>query len=147
MERTCKKCGETKPIEKFKKRDTCIYGRGHVCKTCSRKSYRKTPAYKKARVRANARYRKKYPDKIKEYDKKYRLSHPYGERQKETEKKRRKKNADKLTDRHVINVIRHVKKIKAETIRQYPEFIQTYRQQLKVKRLLKQKQDENTKTG
>ena len=144
MERTCNECGEIKPIEKFKK---TRYGFRYKCKTCMRKLNSKTPAYKKAQARASIKYRKKYSDKIKEKNKKYRLSHPYGEKQKKSEKKRRKKNSDKLTDRYVINIIRHVKKIKAKTIRQHPEFIENYRQQIKFKRLLKQKKDENTKTG
>ncbi len=37
MERTCKKCGETKPIEEFVKAPTCKYGRSHVCLECSHK--------------------------------------------------------------------------------------------------------------
>jgi len=34
MERTCKKCGETKPIEDFKKNKACKYGYTYKCHDC-----------------------------------------------------------------------------------------------------------------
>jgi hypothetical protein len=34
MERTCKKCGETKPIEEFVEDKKCILGHLHICKKC-----------------------------------------------------------------------------------------------------------------
>jgi len=40
MERTCKKCGETKPIEKFRHNKNCKYGRGYMCNKCRHKQYR-----------------------------------------------------------------------------------------------------------
>ena len=36
MERTCKKCGETKPIEEFTKSPFCIYGYSYSCSDCKR---------------------------------------------------------------------------------------------------------------
>lgn len=34
MERTCKKCGETKPLEEFRKNKRCQFGRAHTCSAC-----------------------------------------------------------------------------------------------------------------
>lgn len=33
--RTCKKCGETKPLDSFHKHPTCVGGRLHKCKSCA----------------------------------------------------------------------------------------------------------------
>jgi 5-methylcytosine-specific restriction endonuclease McrA len=35
MTRTCKKCGETKPLDMFMKSRNCRHGRSHQCKACS----------------------------------------------------------------------------------------------------------------
>jgi 5-methylcytosine-specific restriction endonuclease McrA len=35
MMRTCRKCGETKPLEQFVKASRCYHGRSHQCKACS----------------------------------------------------------------------------------------------------------------
>jgi hypothetical protein len=34
--RTCNKCGETKPLDEFRKNNTCTHGREPVCKACRR---------------------------------------------------------------------------------------------------------------
>lgn len=39
MERTCKKCQTSKPLEKFPKSKTCKEGRKHVCRACQTKAW------------------------------------------------------------------------------------------------------------
>lgn len=41
MERTCKKCGETKPIEEFARSIECKNGYRYTCKICLNKSHLK----------------------------------------------------------------------------------------------------------
>jgi hypothetical protein len=36
--RTCKKCGETKPLDEFRQNLSCLYGREPVCKECKNKA-------------------------------------------------------------------------------------------------------------
>lgn len=36
--RLCRKCGETKPLDEFKKSKSCHFGRCHMCKPCDAKA-------------------------------------------------------------------------------------------------------------
>jgi len=204
MERTCKKCGETKLVEEFPK-DRNRYRL--ICRKCyneeNRNKHKLNPEKKRER---DNRYKSKNVEKLREYFKEYRSknaeklrerrreyrgSDKYREyriknadiillkrKEKVKEKaikariyrlqnpekiraqelKRRYKRRDEihianletvknLPDRYVINCIRNRIKISPATLRNYPELIEEWRQQIKVKRLLKSKKDENTETS
>lgn len=57
IERTCKKCGETKPLEGFVKEKNCHFGHGFICKKCKAKNLQ--------------RHRLENPEKYKEYRRRY----------------------------------------------------------------------------
>jgi hypothetical protein len=81
MERTCQKCGETKPIEEFDKNKNRSYGYTNTCKKCrtiTQKKYRET--HREKIKEDNKKYpyriwRAKNKDHCNEYAKKYRESH------------------------------------------------------------------------
>ncbi|MFA7176768.1 MAG: hypothetical protein WC114_05940 [Smithellaceae bacterium] len=52
--RTCNKCGETKPLDEFRKNHTCLHGREPVCKDCKNiEARRKTAEARAKRLAAN----------------------------------------------------------------------------------------------
>ena len=202
MERTCKKCGETKPIEEFEKSKGCNYGYSHRCKKCCAKIKREKENLdiEKRRQKGRRQYnnnrdhylmikkewRKKNPNKVSFIRRKNYLKHKnercnyskiYYQLHPETCKERHanyrinnrikilkksrgkykinqieilhkiKEDVKNLTDNYIEGVMRLTTKLNLKTIRQHPELIENYRQQIKIKRLLKQKKNENTKTG
>ena len=141
------------------------------------KKYRQTHPRKEERKRYKERYKKKYPEKVKakrhrhyikhrdellikhsEYRAKkgpqkwskiwyliYKESKP--DKYKTLSDKKKKYGAEQrinITDQYVKKLIKDNYKIKTEIPE---ELIETYRLQIKVKRLLKKKKDENTKTS
>lgn len=203
MERTCKKCGETKPIEEFEKCKGCDYGYSHRCKKCVNKIKGERGKLDIEKRRQNGRrlysnnrdaylatkykWRRKNPDKasairrknylkhknercnyakiyrqlhyesIKEWEANYQINNReiILQRNRIQHKRNRikisdtnKENAKNLTDNYVESIIRRTTKLNLKTIRQNPKFIENYRQQIKVKRLLKSKGNEqSTKTS
>jgi hypothetical protein len=199
MERTCKKCGETKPIEEFRKRQQWF---SNQCKKCDYIDRKKWAELNKDNSRKK---RKEWCERNKDYTKKYNKIHKernkeklsiqqkkwyeenrdiilqkakiYGERNKERRtknkkewdsknKEKRKKDRrmwseinkdkvieqqrierDELKDIYVIRGIHSFTGMKFKIIRQHPELIESWRQQIKVKRLLKQKKNENISTS
>ena len=63
------------------------------------------------------------------------------------QKLQNQKNRDELRDTYVKDQIRRVFSIPTKTIYEYPDLIENYRQQIKVKRLLKTKKDESNETS
>lgn len=158
--RVCKKCGEEKPFNKFAKIKTAIGGRGHICNSCKKKKYRQSEAGKRAiklyrelnkdDLRAKEKiykkiYNKRHPEIVKARQLRYKKRHP--DRINKKNRRRYKRHMEALTDRYVIHIISHTKGIPEKTIRKYPELIESYRQQIKLKRLLKQKKNENNETS
>jgi hypothetical protein len=114
MERTCKKCGETKPIEEFAKNWTCTSGRVMVCKVCSRRTKHRS------KVLTDFKNRKEYL----EY--------------------KRKSYRETLSDGYIVNMLRYQAGwiIGCDDIYKYPDLINTHRELIKIKRLIKDKEDE-----
>ena len=57
------------------------------------------------------------------------------------------KTIKNLTDGYVTQVIRQTENLSLETIKDHPELIESKKLQIKFKRLLKNKKDEDTKTS
>jgi hypothetical protein len=131
MNRVCKKCGEEKPIEEFVKNKCSPRGYTFECKQCKNKRNR---SYCGNNRQYNKEWQKKYREKHKEYYKDLQL-------------KSNIERTDKLTDTYIVQNIHYAYGLDYKTIRQHPELIESYRQQIKIKRLLKQKKDENIKTS
>lgn len=87
----------------------------------------------------------KNPEKVKEINAKWKNTNP--EKVKEGNRKAEKTHRENLTDRYLIQNIKRTIKIPPEIIKEHPELIDNYRMQIKVKRLLKNKKDENSKTS
>lgn len=139
MERTCKKCGETKSIDEFKRSTHCKLGYSYQCKKCRSK-------YDKSRIINNV--------KKLESQKKYRNSQKgrkkwaeYYENNKSDiltyHKNINKQNHHKLTrerrkiltDGYLVSKIRQNTGINTDFIYKYPELIEAKRIQLQLKRL------------
>jgi hypothetical protein len=99
-----------------------------------------------------AKYWAENGPKFKEDRKKYRSENS----QKIKEQKRRDINKFRQTkalwhirlhDRYIVSLIKKQFGLSEETIKEHPELIESYRMQLKMKRFLKHKKDEDTKTS
>jgi len=181
MERTCKKCGETKPIEEFGKEKRNISGYGCRCKSCdvlrSLEYYYKNHYYDKHKDRIFEYHRKYYEnnkEKVNGYSKKYyqnnikyikKRTKEYRENNKEYYKeigeKWRENNKEHISDYnkryrqnkrstipdvYIRILLNRQYGLHAKILKQHPELIENYRQQIKIKRLLKQKKNENNET-
>jgi len=124
MERTCKKCGETKPIEEFRisriYKDKVYYM--HICRKCyniNHKFWRKLNSeILKSEYERN---RDKMLIRMNEYA---------------------KKRTDNLHDSYVAYIIKNSINLSIKIIRQHPGLIENWRQQIRIKRLLKQKKND-----
>lgn len=121
--RICNKCGQPKNIEEFryyKSGNRLTYYRRGRCADCKKKETRDN----------NRKHRMKY-------------SNP-------EQRKRKEKNRIKnLSECYMVKTLKTRFGISRKTIRQYPELIESYRMQIKTKRLLKNKRHEreNIKTS
>jgi hypothetical protein len=165
MERTCKKCGETKPIEEFYKNKKSKFGYLHICKLCSHIHAVEYHITYKERINNNRKewyknnkehskkycreYRENNKEHCKEHDREYRENNKehLNELSKKYIRGYRKNNIIPISDKYIIEQLRVRFGISRQVSRQYPELIENYRQQIKLKRLIKTKKDENTKTG
>lgn len=172
MERTCKKCGETKPIDKFVKSKGCSEGYCFTCRLCYN-SHARQIVNKETRAEKNKQYKVSHKEYFKQYGIQYYKLHKikfYHQRRKWIENNREKykemcnkssislkhklqkrkcskKAIDSLLDSYIIERLHDIIKIDFKVIKQYPELIENYRQQMRVKRLLKSRKDENIKTS
>ena len=158
MERTCKKCGETKPIEEFAKVKQNKYGYSYCCKKCTSNytcEYQKTNSnYKEYQKK----YRKAHKDYFIEYSKEYQKNNikhlkEYNKEHyknnikhyKEYSKKYWRNDIDTISDRYICILFFHIG-LSSQTIKQYPGLIELHRVNLKIKRFIKnQRQNENNK--
>lgn len=153
MERTCRECGETKPIEKFKKVASCRYGHGHICYKCFRKKWDNTEKGKERRKRRNKKRNElrklgiiKRPKASREQNRIRALKY----RRKNIIKMQNKANNEtkSLTNRYISSLINQASGLPYKIIKEHPELIDSWRQQIKLKRLIKsQKNGESIKTG
>lgn len=139
----CSKCKETKSISEFhivlSKKD----GHRSHCKICTNKA--KTEWGRKNKDKKSEhdyRTRQRDPKKTKDKDMRGRLR--YKEKHPDYEKLKSKKMIEELSDVYILKVICRNYNLKRKNIPK--EYIESKRMQIKVKRLLKIKKDENTKT-
>ncbi len=108
--KTCKRCGETKPLEMFHKAKANKDGHNCVCGVCKNKesseyskTYRKTKRGKEVSARASKKYNQKHPDKARKqrakdvwkvYVKEYRKGDHYKKQQREYREKNREKKRE-----------------------------------------------------
>jgi hypothetical protein len=125
IERKCTGCGETKPMDEFIKDKRKPSGRGSRCLSCSRKRGKKYWGENKNKLMIR---RKDYRQKNEAYYRNRRIS--------------------LLSDGYIANNIRQTINLSTLTIKQNPDLIENYRQQIKVKRLIKSKKnDKSTETS
>jgi hypothetical protein len=131
----CSVCGEDKSVEEF-------YSRGNECKICKRKKCRdyfsNNPDYQK-------KWQKDNSIRFRELKKKWKKNNPdkAKEQKKQENKRARQRDIINLHDRYIKKKILKNYEVKKPT----PELIEAVRIQTKVKRLIKTKKDENTKTS
>jgi hypothetical protein len=116
------------------------------------KIYRET--HKEEIKRKGILYFEKNREKIKVRKRLYDKEHPtrsrgpeYIIKRRECLRKSKKRERDVLGNSYIIKRINQTTKLKRDTIKQNPDLIENWKQQIKVKRLLKQKKDENIKTS
>lgn len=156
MERTCKKCGETKPIEEFIKYKRAADGLGYsnLCKLCNRNRYLQNI---ERELQTCKKYRQSHRDKIREKNYKYKKEHKewyklicekyrsenktqinlsqckYRSQHPERIAYSNKKRVEELTDYYISSFYR----MKVTELRQHPELIELKRAQLQLLRLTK----------
>jgi len=189
MERTCKKCGETKPIEEFDKIHGKYYNKCLICKKQYDKEYhlnhKLIPEYRKKRLLISKEWNDKNKERRKQIDKKSKSRPEYKRRAAEltriryyegkdvvsreryaksekglissrkAKRKWAKLNPDKrkekdrrqiknLNDCYVLNKLRRQTETETQLLRQYPELVEVKREQLRLYRLTKKQQNENS---
>lgn len=134
----CTKCRVEKGLNEFNKNSKFLDGHEYRCRQCSRIMF--TQYHKENRTKLNL-YNKKYRLLNQKKIKNWRKKHP------ESAKKTNKRCHDELRTSYIVWIIHQsFPELTNSEIRKYPELIESYRQQIKIKRLLKQKKNENTKT-
>jgi len=111
MERTCKKCGETKPIEEFSQHKT-FRGTDYICFNCKHK----------ARAKRRRRYEAKNRRSISRQASVY-----------------QKRAIKKLGNWYVVDLINQSTGLSRDIIWQNKELIKLYKANIKLKRLIKSK--------
>jgi len=161
----CKQCYK----EYNKKYHSKYYQNNKIkCREAAEEYRRSHPEYRKRRNKLNYLRRKMNPDfilkeKMRSKKRGERGDHAkYRKENKELMASRRKmsysKNIDKikiktkeyrkqLPDYYIVQKIQASTKLNPKTIRLYPDLIKSYRQQIKMKRLLKQKKNESNETS
>lgn len=165
MERTCKKCGETKPIEEFPKSKSTAGGHEFTCKRCSNKQknknlmakYRSDQTFKEHRKELAKNYKRDHPDRESYLSKKriyyYCNQIHENDRSKSYRKKHKEqygvyklnneiKSRAKLTGRYIVRIIRQNFNLPSESIRSQPELIEKYRELIISKRQKKSMKNE-----
>jgi len=161
MKRTCKKCGETKPIEEFDIQKDCIGGRRPSCKQCRKMvdviTYKKRMedieykemVYRKKRewyyknkehvMSYDKSYRKKNAEYYKEYGKQYyeKNAEYYKEYGKEYNKKWRESNKQRCRYNSVIGNLSRSINIPFKILSKHSNLVGLKIEQLKLLRLTK----------
>jgi hypothetical protein len=114
MERTCKKCGETKPIEEFAHHKT-FQGNDYICFSCKREIL--------------SIWRQKYENKNRERITRKSIKY-------------QKNIREMLGDLYIIQTISYNTGISKDIIREHPELIEIQRLKMGINRLIKNKKNE-----
>jgi len=141
MERTCKKCGETKLIEKFTKNKNCKNGFNYICRRC-------TTIYKTLLRQNNiviCRLKEKeYANKNRDVLLLKRKKNRDGKKCHYSKKGREyaKQAIERLTDSYIVNGIFTQMGISQKILYQHYELIEVKREQIKLLRLIKKQKNE-----
>jgi hypothetical protein len=74
--RACRKCGQAKRLEEFTRNAECRFGRGHVCKECSKGRDHEHRELRRDATRArHAAWRAAHPEQAAEHQARYRRKH------------------------------------------------------------------------
>jgi len=159
MSKRCTKCGEVKDLSAFNKQKRGLYGFRSSCKSCELQYYKdnkeRIDIYSKHytknnREKINTRrrqYRKDNYEKIIIIDRLYCLNNKermstrnqqYKKDNKEKIKEYNTYRCNNLHDGYVISQISQDSSLTPEDIKKYPMLIETKRNNLKIKRLIKQ---------
>lgn len=141
--RICRKCGEEKLVEDFVKRKNCRQGRSSTCKVCSNKTAANWKGNK------SDQWLLQQKENHKKHLKKYFETHKNVRRKSRNEynNKYNKNSRDTCSDRYIHIQLQARYGLSKQTLKRHPELTENYRMQIKVKRLLKKKKNENTKTS
>lgn len=168
MNKVCSKCDKTKDITEYYKSKQYTCGRLPLCKECYKNNYvskayhssyykkhSKSIKAKSAIWRKNNRERylemlRCYREENKEQLHKKQLEYWKNNRERKhvISKRFSDESCRLLKDTYIISIIHQQTMLSYATIRMYPELIDSFRQQVKIKRLLrttKNKQHGNTK--
>lgn len=119
MERVCKKCGDKKSIDEFGRNRS--HSGGYICKQC-----------RKIHLQYTAKqYRRRHKVMTKQIRKRHSIKYS------EEIKQKRLSDTENLSINYLIQAIIDTTALSRTTIKQYPELIEAYRMQLKIKRLTK----------
>lgn len=114
--KSCKHCNEIKPLNEFTIDNRMKGGYTNLCKVCRNNE-------RKLRYHSEDNYRTKELNRVKKYNDKALL--------------RALNNVKELNDPYVIASLKRDTDLTTQDIRKYPELIKTKRQELIVKRVLK----------
>ena len=102
-EKTCTKCGETKPLEEFHKDRTKKDGLQSYCKECAREKARKWYAANSERHIGNVlKWKKANPERRREYDRKWREANAEYDREQGRERNRKWREANPERHREAL---------------------------------------------
>lgn len=142
----CTKCRVEKEFVEFRWR-TSKKQKPHYnsqCRSCECKWARDN----KSIISRSSEYRKEYKSKIKEKTKQY--NHDYSLKNRASlsiyKRDEMRKKRDELHDLYIVKLLSGCLKVKATYIRQYPEFIEAWKINLKFKRELQNEQNPKCET-
>jgi hypothetical protein len=145
MRRCCKTCRVKRLIQNFHKDKRFWDGISHECEKCykNRLKNRKNPNRNKDKSNAyNRQYRKIKRAECNKYNKNWRKS----EAGVQALKGRHRKEVENLTNDYILNTLKQSTGLSRQVLKQYPELIDSYKLQIKVKRLIKNRKNESIKT-
>jgi hypothetical protein len=134
MERTCKKCDETKSIEEFSKDKSCKYGYSHVCKKCVLERSKKYAKDNPEKIHLKSiNYYNKNKDKLQKKAKDYYTKNKnkilsnkkYDENAKIAQLKYKKNNPEKISKIQSKYWINNKSKIKIKAKGRYKKYLLT----------------------
>jgi hypothetical protein len=125
--KTCKKCLEVLPMDRFYSRKDSLDGKYHCCILCMKKDMKEYRSKPEAKQEALGRWKKWRVNNKEDFAKHNR--------------KASKKNSLSLNDSYIIKRIKGNKSsvLKNSDIRMHPQLIEACRVNLKIKRLLNDK--------
>lgn len=138
LTRICRICGEEKPLEELVKNKASKYGREKLCKLCANENNYKLLKNNPERRERVHEWQKNNPEKLKEYVRKWQKNNP--EKIRRFQRKYKKVGRENLKDWYIKTLITNKSILNHKDIPQ--ELIEAKRQYLKVKRKLKENENE-----